>query len=165
MGAGVTIAARADERPLPPDQTYDEKLELIITRAWMNSNKTKFSGLNVISNNGFVILEGDINTTDEYMSALEIVWAQNGIRGVENKINILNDYRNLKIIEKIMERLKSDNNIKLNELSIEVINDEVFLFGNVKDKIYLSLITHHINSVFQARRIVTIINNQNKSVK
>lgn len=165
MGAGVTLAARADESPLPPDQTLDEKLELIITRAWMNLNKTKFSGLNVISNNGYVILEGDIQKTDEYLYALEIVWAQNGVRGVENRINILNDSRDLKKMKKIIERLKSDAIIKLENLSIEVINNEVFLLGNVENKMHLSRITHHINSVFQARRIVTIINYKNQLVE
>ena len=161
MGAGVTLAARADERSSPLDRTADQRLELMITREWMNANKLKFSGLNVISNNGSIRLDGNIKTTDDYLSALKIVWAQKGVRSVKNKIDISKDNRNQKKIEQIIKRLESDKSINLYSLNIEVINDEVFLLGNLKDQMHLSRITHHVNSVIQARRIVTVINYKN----
>ena len=53
------------------------------------------------------------------------------------------------------------------EVDSNVFNGAILgrFIGNVENKMHLSRITHHINSVFQARRIVTIINYKNQLVE
>lgn len=155
MGAGVAAAAR-DDRDVVYTPIDDLRLELNIGRAWLDESRTRFSALDVDSEQGVVTISGHVERLEDYVDALRLAWAQGATRSVETTIELNRSDLDRQLANSIHMRLTADSRVREGRYTIEVFNNTVYVLGQSRSKAELSRVIRHARSAGNVERVVSL---------
>lgn len=156
MGAGVAAAARDDRDVVVYTPIDDLRLELKIGRAWLDESRTRFSSLDVDSDQGAVTISGHVDQLEDYVDALRLAWAQDATRSVGTTIELNRSDHDRQLANSIHMRLTADSRVREGRYTIEVFNNTVYVLGQSRSKAELNRVIRHARSAGSVDRIVSL---------
>jgi len=165
MGAGFAAAARDNRDDVAYTPIDDLRLELSIGRAWLDESRTRFSALDVDSNQGVVTISGHVEQPEDYLEALRLAWVQDATRSVGSTIELNRSDRDSELSNSIYMRLTTDPRVLQDRYTIEVFDNTVYVLGQSRSKAELSRVIRHARSAGNVERIVSLahVNGERKS--
>ena len=141
--------------PLDSDTVLDQKIELLVRRQLLDTSNTKFADLNIRSENRIINISGQVNSGATYIEALEVVWQNNTIRGINSDVEILLENRNLKLANEIRREISHPYS-KTNTLaySIEVIGNRIYIISNIINRVQQSVAIKYSLAAYPEKEII-----------
>ncbi|TEW54893.1 BON domain-containing protein [Psychromonas sp. RZ22] len=166
VAAGAAVTVSSDERSVS-QQVHDDNLSVkaIDTVVALDSYNNKNIRINIVTNNGYILLIGQVNdqaTSNKIENALSQLKETKGVYNqlrIGSPIGVLQQTKDSWLTTKVKTQLTSHD--KVNPLKIKVVteNSEVFLIGQVTQEMsnYATNITRNIDGVKQVIRVFEII--------
>ena len=113
--------------------------------------------------NGRVLLSGTVPTPQARVEAVRIAWMPDGVREVINEIELSDDSsfsdlaRDLWIMTRLRAKLLGDKDVNSLNVSIESVNQSVYLIGVVHSEDELNRVVGHAKTVPYVRRVVSYL--------
>jgi osmotically-inducible protein OsmY len=157
MAHGAGVAVQSDDPLVQTDSVEDWKISIAIGRAWLDNDRPRFSGLDAQVDNGTVTVFGMVESAEDHIKALKIVWEQASVRAVQSNATFGATDNARVLAEAIRTRLPGDSAVQTNEYTVEVFNDDVYLPGRATSKAELNCVIRHARSGGNVRRAVTLV--------
>lgn len=156
-GTGVALAARDEDDIQDPDTVSDFGLVLAITRAWLDTSRTRFSELDTTVENGAVLVTGSVHTPQDHIEALRIVWSQTGVVSVRSEAGYGATDTDKVLADAIRVRLFDDPSVRPDAYTVEVVGEDVYVLGRAQTSAELDRVVRHARSAGNVRRVVTLV--------
>jgi len=165
--AGATVSKEKSVGTTIDDNTLWARIK----GAFLENHKNVdgiMSKISVEVSEGRVLLTGTLDSSDDRLKVLAIVWKQSGVREVLNEIKLKEDgesgsYKtDLWITAQVKTRLLKTKKIHSLNYNIETVNAIVYILGVSPSEEEASLVVSEAESVDKVAKVVSYINIKNK---
>jgi osmotically-inducible protein OsmY len=119
------------------------------------------SGVGVKVIQGRVYLTGNVDTAEARIDAVRLAWQPNGVKEVNNEININNEKTIGEILKsnalraEIATKIIAEKDVRSVNYSIEVVNSVVYLMGIAQDSQELDTVTNIASTTKGVEKVVS----------
>jgi osmotically-inducible protein OsmY len=171
-GGGALVGETALEERTVGTQIDDMSIWGKVKSALSSKNKG-YSNINVKVNEGRVLLVGTVDSPEQRLEVLKIVWKQQGVLEVINEIKIeSNEELGLSTFAKdslvttqIKSKLLFAKNIRSMNYSIETINNVVYILGIAQDQDELDQVTELASKVKYVEKVVSYVRLKDSKIR
>lgn len=163
VGAGTTVGATAVQDRGVSGAAKDTWIRTEINERLLASSGELFLDVHLQVQNGRVLLSGTVPDADSRIEAVRIAWQPDGVREVINEIELSDDdsfadYARDRWIEaRLRTKLLTDRAVNSLNVSIESVNESVYLIGVVHSEDEMERVVAHAKNVPYVRRVVNYL--------
>lgn len=160
---GTAVVASKDQ-PIA-ESVDDAKISASISITFMKNNfKQLYTKIKIEVNAGRVLMTGGVDSNDEILNAVEIVWSVQGVKEVINELTVdknsdrfdLVQYtKDSMITSQIKTKVFFDRSIKSVNYTILTINDVVYILGTARSLEELEKVTNTASHVSGVTKVVS----------
>lgn len=163
VGAGAAVGATAVQDRGIEGAARDTWIRTEINQRLLATSGELFLDVHLQVQNGRVLLSGTVPTPESRVKAVRIAWQSDGVREVINEIELsdkdsLAEYARDRWIEaRLRTRLLTDRAVNSLNISIESVNQSVYLIGIVHSRDEMERVVAHAKNVPYVRRVVNYL--------
>ena len=163
VGAGATVGATAVQDRGVEGAAKDTWIRAQISQKLLAHSGDLYLDVHLQVQNGRVLLSGTVPTPQARVEAVRIAWMPDGVREVINEIELSDDSsfsdlaRDLWIMTRLRAKLLGDKDVNSLNVSIESVNQSVYLIGVVHSEDELNRVVGHAKTVPYVRRVVSYL--------
>jgi osmotically-inducible protein OsmY len=163
VGAGATVGATAVQDRGIDGAASDTWIRAEINQRLLAKSGDLFLDVHLQVQNGRVLLSGTVPDPKARVEAVHIAWLSDGVREVINEMEVSDDgsfvdYTRDRWIEtRLRAKLLSDKAINSLNISIEAVNQSVYLIGIAHSEDELARVVGHAKNVPYVRRVVSYL--------
>ncbi len=163
VGAGATVGATAVQDRGVGGAASDTWIRAQINQKLLAHSGDLYLDVHLQVQNGRVLLSGTVPTPEAQVEAVRIAWQPDGVREVINEMEVsgdesFTDYARDRWIEaRLRAKLLGDRDVNSLNVSIESVNQSVFLIGVVHSEDELARVVGHAKNVPYVRRVVSYL--------
>ncbi len=163
VGAGAAVGATAVQDRGIEGAAKDTWIRTEINQRLLAASGELFLDVHLQVQNGRVLLSGTVPTPESRVKAVQIAWQSDGVREVINEIELsdkdsLAEYARDRWIEaRLRTRLLTDRAVNSLNISIESVNQSVYLIGIVHSRDEMERVVAHAKNVPYVRRVVNYL--------
>lgn len=163
VGAGATVGATAVQDRGVSGAASDTWIRAEINQALLAHSGELYLDVHLQVQNGRVLLSGTVPTPEARVEAVRIAWLPDGVREVINEMEVSEDgsfadYARDRWIEaRLRAKLLGDKDVNSLNVSIESVNQSVYLIGVVHSEDELARVVGHAKNVPYVRRVVSYL--------
>ena len=163
VGAGAAVGATAVQDRGIEGAARDTWIRTEINQRLLATSGELFLDVHLQVQNGRVLLSGTVPTPESRVKAVRIAWQSDGVREVINEIELsdkdsLAEYARDRWIEaRLRTRLLTDRAVNSLNISIESVNQSVYLIGIVHSRDEMARVVAHAKNVPYVRRVVNYL--------
>ena len=163
VGAGAAVGATAVQDRGIEGAARDTWIRTEINQRLLATSGELFLDVHLQVQNGRVLLSGMVPNPEARVKAVQIAWQSDGVREVINEIELsdkdsLAEYARDRWIEtRLRAKLLTDRAINSLNISIESVNQSVYLIGVVHSRDEMERVVAHAKNVPYVRRVVTYL--------
>jgi len=153
--------ASKNNRASPPNAntTIDQKIELLLRRQLLDISKSKYSTLEIVSNNKVIEISGRIKSEEDYIKLIELILKNEIITTVKSTVQIERKTVNRKLAQEISKEISNKYaRIASFKYSIEVIGNRIYLLGTMASQNYTDLAIRHVLAAYPEKEIISRLN-------
>ena len=161
LGAGVGTAGVAVVQERSVGHAIDDSgINLAITGKFLEASPTLYRSVDAHVIEGRVSLTGSVKNPDDRVEAARLVWQVNGVREVQNEIQVENksgfaDYASdARITAAIVSKLLFERNVSQINYTIETVNGIVYIMGIARDGTERDLVIQIARSTGGVKRVI-----------
>ncbi len=162
-GAGAAVGVTASQERGFQGAMSDTRIRVDINHLWFQESELLFSKVNLQVQEGRVLLTGQVPDPQTRVDAVRLSWQVTGVREIINEIEVANDSslsdraRDTWISTKLKSRLLADKQVASINYSIEVVNQQIYLFVVALDQADLDRVIAHAKVLAYVRRVVSYV--------
>lgn len=163
VGAGATVGATAVQDRGIEGAAKDTWIRTQINQQLLASSGKLFLDVHLQVQNGRVLLSGTVPDPESRVQAVRIAWQPDGVREVINEIELSDkdsfaEYARDRWIEtRLRAKLLTDRAINSLNVSIESVNQSVYLIGIVHSQDEMDRVVAHAKNVPYVRRVLNYL--------
>lgn len=163
VGAGATVGATAVQDRGIDGAASDTWIRAEINQQLLAHSGDLFLDVHLQVQNGRVLLSGTVPTPKARVEAVRIAWLPDGVREVINEIELSEDgsfadyARDRWIVTRLRAKLLGDKAVNSLNISIESVNQSVYLIGIAHSEDELTRVVGHAKDVPYVRRVVSYL--------
>ncbi len=163
VGAGAAVGATAVQDRGIEGAARDTWIRTEINQRLLATSGELFLDVHLQVQNGRVLLSGMVPSPEARVKAVQIAWQSDGVREVINEIELsdkdsLAEYARDRWIEtRLRAKLLTDRAINSLNISIESVNQSVYLIGIVHSRDEMERVVAHAKNVPYVRRVVNYL--------
>ena len=163
VGAGATVGATAVQERGIEGAASDTWIRAEINRRLLAHSGELFLDVHLQVQDGRVLLSGRVPDAKARVEAVRIAWLSDGVREVINEMEAdddetFGDYARDRWIEtRLRAKLLGDKAVNSLNISIESVNQSVYLIGIARSEDELSRVVGHAKTVPYVRRVVSYL--------
>jgi osmotically-inducible protein OsmY len=163
VGAGATVGATAVQDRGVKGAASDTWIRAEINQKLLAHSGELYLDVHLQVQNGRVLLSGTVPTPEAQVEAVRIAWLPDGVREVINEMEVsddgsFTDYARDRWIEaRLRAKLLGDKDVNSLNVSIESVNQSVYLIGVVHSEDELNRVVGHAKTVPYVRRVVSYL--------
>lgn len=163
VGAGATVGATSVQDRGIEGAAKDTWIRTEINERLLATSGELFLDVHLQVQNGRVLLSGSVPDPESRVEAVRIAWQSDGVREVINEIELadndsLAEYARDRWIEtRLRAKLLTDRAINSLNISIESVNQSVYLIGVVHSQDEMDRVVAHAKNVPYVRRVVNYL--------
>ncbi len=161
-GAAVVGGAMVKEKGVSGSLT-DTKISTKITVALYQHDPNLHAAVNVMVQNGEVMLTGAVETNEMHLEAVRIAWSVDGVKRVIDNISVskgasFGTYaKDSWITTQVKSKLLFDQNVQSVNYSIKTLSGNVYVMGIAQDKTELDTVIHHARHIDGVNKVVSYV--------
>lgn len=163
VGAGATVGATSVQDRGIEGAAKDTWIRTEIDERLLATSGELFLDVHLQVQNGRVLLSGTVPDPESRVEAVRIAWQPDGVREVINEIELadndsLAEYARDRWIEtRLRAKLLTDRAIDSLNISIESVNQSVYLIGVVHSQDEMDRVVAYAKNVSYVRRVVNYL--------
>ncbi len=163
VGAGATVGATAIQDRGVDGAASDTWIRAEINQRLLAHSGSLFLDVNLQVQNGRVLLSGTVPNPEARIAAVRIAWLPDSVREVINEMELsedgaFSDYaRDRWIVTRLRAKLLGDKAVNSLNISIESVNQSVYLIGVAHSEDELTRVVGHAKDVPYVRRVVSYL--------
>lgn len=163
VGAGATVGATAAQDRGVEGAAKDTWIRAEINERLLARSSELFFDVHLQVQNGRVLLSGTVPDAESRIEAVRIAWQPDGVREVINEIELSDDdsfadYARDRWIEtRLRAKLLADRAVNSLNVSIESVNQSVYLIGVVHSDDEMARVVAYAKNVPYVRRVVNYL--------
>jgi osmotically-inducible protein OsmY len=163
VGAGATVGATAAQDRGVEGAASDTWIRAEINQRLLATSGDLFLDVHLQVQNGRVLLSGTVPNPEARVEAVRIAWLPDGVREVINEMELsgdgsFSDYARDRWIEtRLRAKLLGDKAVNSLNISIESVNQSVYLIGVAHSEDELARVVGHAKNVPYVRRVVSYL--------
>ncbi len=163
VGAGATVGATAVQDRGIDGAARDTWIRAEINQRLLAKSGDLFLDVHLQVQNGRVLLSGTVPNPKARVEAVRIAWLSDDVREVINEMEVSDDdsfadYARDRWIEtRLRAKLLTDRAVNSLNISIESVNQSVYLIGIIHSEDELSRVIAHAKNVPYVRRVVSYL--------
>jgi osmotically-inducible protein OsmY len=163
VGAGATVGATAVQDRGIQGAAKDTWIRTQINQRLLANSGELFLDVHLQVQNGRVLLTGMVPDPESRVEAVRIAWQSDGVREVINEMEVSDkdsfaEYAHDRVIEaQLRSKLLTDRAINSLNISIEAVNQSVYLIGVVHSRDEMERVVAHAKDVPYVRRVVNYL--------
>ncbi len=163
VGAGAAVGTTALQDRGIEGAARDTWIRTEINQRLLATSGELFLDVHLQVQNGRVLLSGMVPSPEARVKAVQIAWQSDGVREVINEIELSNkdslaEYARDRWIEtRLRAKLLTDRAINSLNISIESVNQSVYLIGIVHSRDEMERVVAHAKNVPYVRRVVNYL--------
>ncbi len=163
VGAGAAVGTTALQDRGIEGAARDTWIRTEINQRLLATSGELFLDVHLQVQNGRVLLSGMVPSPAARVKAVQIAWQSDGVREVINEIELSNkdslaEYARDRWIEtRLRAKLLTDRAINSLNISIESVNQSVYLIGIVHSRDEMERVVAHAKNVPYVRRVVNYL--------
>jgi osmotically-inducible protein OsmY len=163
VGAGATVGATAVQDRGVDGAASDTWIRAEINQRLLAHSGGLFLDVNLQVQNGRVLLSGTVPNPEARVEAVRIAWLSDGAREVINEMELSEDgsfadyARDRWIVTRLRAKLLGDKAVNSLNISIESVNQSVYLIGVAHSEDELTRVVGHAKDVPYVRRVVSYL--------
>lgn len=161
-GAAVVGGAMVKEKGVSGSLT-DTKISTKISVALYQQDPNLHAAVNVMVQNGEVMLTGAVETNEMHLDAVRIAWSVEGVKRVIDNISVskgasFGTYaKDGWITTQVKSKLLFDQDIQSVNYSIKTLSGIVYVMGIAQDKGELDRVLHHARHIEGVSKVVSYV--------
>lgn len=163
-GTGATVGIAAAREGGVKNAVQDTTIRLNISDLWFKYDLQTFSRLNLIVEDGRVLITGVVDDADDRVEAVRLAWQVNGVTQVINEIQIKEQGRSLMtyakdnwITTQLRAKITMDKLISSINYSIDTIEGVVYLIGVGQDQPEVDRVIDHARNIAGVTQVVNYV--------
>jgi len=165
-GAGVVGGKVMLQDKTIGESASDTTIWTKIRATLLKSDVVEPGNINIEVNEGRVLLTGFVQSDQDIIKVLKIVWAQIGVKEVINELKIqdkwnetsaFDDMRDGWITTKIKAKLLLESDVKSTNYTIETINSIVYIFGIASNEQELNIVKNVAENITNVKQVVSYV--------
>ncbi len=163
VGAGATVGATAVQDRGIQGAASDTWIRAEINQRLLATSGDLFLDVHLQVQTGRVLLSGTVAKPKARVEAVRIAWLSDGTREVINEIELSDDdslagfARDRWIETRLRAKLLTDRDVNSLNISIESVNQSVYLIGVAQSEDELARVIAHAKNVPYVRRVVNYL--------
>jgi osmotically-inducible protein OsmY len=163
VGAGATVGATSVQDRGIEGAAKDTWIRTEINERLLATSGELFLDVHLQVQNGRVLLSGTVPDPESRVEAVRIAWQSDGVREVINEIELadndsLAEYARDRWIEtRLRAKLLTDRAVNSLNISIESVNQSVYLIGVVHSQDEMDRVVAYAKNVSYVRRVVNYL--------
>ena len=163
VGAGATVGATAVQDRGIDGAAKDTWIRTQINQKLLATSGELFLDVHLQVQNGRVLLSGTVPDPKSRVEAVRIAWQPDGVREVINEIELSDkdsfaEYARDRWIEtRLRAKLLTDRAVNSLNISIESVNQSVYLIGVVHSQDEMDRVVAHAKNVPYVRRVLNYL--------
>jgi osmotically-inducible protein OsmY len=163
LSAGTAVGVTAAQDRGIGGAAKDTRTRLEIDEGLLSESLDLFQDIHLQVQEGRVLLSGTVPNEDARLAAVRIAWRADGVREVVDEIEVagdqsIGDYAQDRWIEaQVRAKLLTDRAVDSLNISIETVNQSVYLLGVAKSRDEIDRAVGHAKSVPYVRRVVSYV--------
>jgi osmotically-inducible protein OsmY len=157
-GVAVGVTAARQERTIG-NAVDDIRIKTALSRKLTDRSADNFVNVSSTVHEGRVLLTGRVTSPEARLDATRIAWSVEGVRKVDNDIEVtedgewLNRPMDIYIRTKLSADLLADFDIRDVNYTIDVVNGVVYLTGVGQDQAEIDAVIAHARDIPQVKRV------------
>jgi len=163
VGAGATVGSAAVQDRGVEGAASDTWIRAEINQRLLAESGDLFLDVQLQVQNGRVLLSGTVPEPAARVDAVRIAWLADGVREVINEIELsdedsFEDFARDRWIEvRLRAKLLGDRDVTSLNISIQSVNQSVYLIGVAQNQDELARVVGHAKTVPYVRRVVSYL--------
>jgi osmotically-inducible protein OsmY len=163
VGAGVAAVSAARQERTIGNAINDTQIKSQIVARLQNTSADMFLNVSVTSVEGRVLLTGRVVKPDTRLSASRVAWSVEGVRRVDNEIEVtdqagwLDRPQDIYIRTRVAAILLGDKSIKDVNYTVDCVNQVVYLTGVGQDQAEVNRAIAQAKSVAGVKRVESFV--------
>lgn len=157
-GAAVAVTAVRQERTIG-NAVDDVRIKTRLSKALTDESADNFVNVSTTVIEGRILLTGRVTSPEARLDATRIAWSIDGVRKVDNDIEVtedgewLNRPMDIYIRTKLNTELLADFDIRDVNYTVDVVNGVVYLTGIGQDQAEIDAVVAHARDISQVKRV------------
>lgn len=157
-GVVAGVSAARQERTLG-NAVDDVRIKSAVQTGLVKQSASNFFNVSITVVEGRVLLTGRVEKAESRLEATRVAWSVEGVKKVDNEIEVTNDLgwldrpRDIYIRAEIAADILADKSIKDVNYTIDVVNGVVYLTGIGQDKAEVERVIAHANRFAGVKRV------------
>ena len=163
VGGAITSGYIMGRDKTMKQSTDDSVIEAQIKRNLSNKFPGIFTNITIASNNGCVLLAGNVKEENYIKEAEKIAWTIKGVNRIDNHLNCGNEIsssQELKdgyITSTCKTKLVATKNVKSRNIKVITVNSVVYLYGTAHSNDELEDILSVVKNIRSIKKVVSYI--------
>ena len=159
-----TVVVASKDQPIA-ESLDDTKISASISMSFMKNNfKQLYTKIKIEVIAGRVLMTGGVDSNDEILNAVEIVWSVQGVKEVINELTVDKDSDRFDLVQytkdsmitsQIKTKVFFDRSIKSVNYTILTMNDVVYILGTARSEEELEKVTNIASQVSGVIKVVS----------
>ena len=163
LGVAATAGTAAMEERGFVAAVSDAAILTELNAQFFGRSSKMWAGLSVQVSEGRVLLSGKVREPEMRLNAVRITWQANGVREVNNEIEVTN--RNVIgtlahdtwISTKLKTRITFDRDVSAINYTVVTVESVVYLMGIAQNQEELDRVVNHARDIADVRRVVSYV--------
>lgn len=163
IGVAATAGTAAMEERGFGAVISDTTIQAELNAQFFGQSSKMWMGLSVQVSEGRVLLSGKVGQPEMRLNAVRIAWQVNGVREVDNEIEVTNRSvigtmaNDTWISTKLKTRITLDKDVSAINYSVVTVDAVIYLMGIAQNQAELDRVVNHARDIVDVRRVVSYV--------
>lgn len=163
VGAGAAVGVSAAQERGVGGALSDTQIRLEINQMLFETDQELYADVHLQVQEGRVLLSGSVPSQETRLEAVRIAWRASGVQEVINEMEVTGDQslgsytRDRWIETQLRSKLLTDKAVSSINISIETVNQSVYLIGIAKSEDEVERVVGHAKDIPYVRRVVNYL--------
>ncbi len=163
VGAGAAVGVTAAQERGVGGALSDTQIRLEINQMLFETDQELYADVHLQVQEGRVLLSGTVPDQESRLEAVRIAWRASGVQEVINEMEVAGDQslgsytRDRWIETQLRSKLLTDKAVSSINISIETVNQSVYLIGIAQDEDEMDRVVGHAKDIPYVRRVVNYL--------